>query len=89
MGNKFSKDSRRKRHANERLKTSFSNSGRIAGAGVLYDDYSEESGIERHSHGHQRFALTRSEEEKEFIINGGPVKCYKLSPEELEKYSKE
>jgi hypothetical protein len=30
-------------HANERMKTSFRNSGRIAGMGILYDDYSEES----------------------------------------------
>ena len=33
----------RNTHANERMRTSFSNSGRIAGDGILYDDYSEES----------------------------------------------
>ena len=34
----------RNTHANERMRTSFANSGRIAGEGILYDDYSEESG---------------------------------------------
>lgn len=33
-----------KSHINEKLKTSFVNSGRAAGAGVLYDRYDEESG---------------------------------------------
>lgn len=40
---KFGKDNNRKRHANERMRTSFANSGRIAGTGILYDDYSETS----------------------------------------------
>lgn len=33
----------RNTHANERMRTNFVNSGRIAGGGILYDDYSEES----------------------------------------------
>ncbi len=32
--------SKRKRHANEFLRTSLANSGRIAGTGMLYDNYS-------------------------------------------------
>lgn len=33
-----------KRHINEFLKTGFANSGRAAGAGIIYDKYDEESG---------------------------------------------
>lgn len=32
-----------KRHINEFMRTSFSNSGRVAGAGISYDRYDEES----------------------------------------------
>ncbi len=35
--------SKRKRHVNEHIRTSLANSGRIAGTGILYDDYSETS----------------------------------------------
>lgn len=31
-------------HVNERLHTEFANSGRVAGAGISYDRYDEESG---------------------------------------------
>ena len=31
-------------HVNERLHTEFANSGRVAGAGIFYDRYDEESG---------------------------------------------
>lgn len=34
----------RKRHINEYLKTTFANSGRVAGAGISYDRYDDESG---------------------------------------------
>lgn len=34
----------RNTHSNERMRTSFANSGRIAGEGILYDDYGDESG---------------------------------------------
>ncbi len=37
-----------KRHINEFLKTGLANSGRAAGAGVLYDRYDEESGYRPH-----------------------------------------
>ena len=33
-----------KSHINERLHTEFANSGRVAGAGILYDKYDDESG---------------------------------------------
>lgn len=38
----------RKRHSNEFIRTSFINSGRIAGYGMLEDNYDDESGGESH-----------------------------------------
>ena len=35
--------SKHKRHINEFIKTGFANSGRVAGDGVLYDNYADES----------------------------------------------
>jgi hypothetical protein len=34
----------RRRHINEQLKTSFANSGRAAGAGIIYDKYDDDCG---------------------------------------------
>lgn len=34
----------RNTHANERMRTNFANSGRIAGDGIIYDRYDDESG---------------------------------------------
>lgn len=36
-----------KNHINERLRTTFADSGRAAGIGVLYDRYDEDSGLAR------------------------------------------
>lgn len=38
----------RRRHVNEFLKSNFANSGRVAGAGISYDRYDEESTPEVH-----------------------------------------
>ena len=43
MTNSDKRSINRRGHANEHMKTSFAHSGRIAGIGILYDDYSEES----------------------------------------------
>ena len=43
MTNSDKRSINRRGHANEHMKTSLRNGGRIAGMGVLYDDYSEES----------------------------------------------
>lgn len=40
-----------KAHINERLHTTLANSGRAAGAGILYDHYDEESGTQFYTHG--------------------------------------
>ena len=53
------------------------NSGRIAGTGILYDDYSEESGKPNYDPGHIRVVLpsdSLSTEEKEAL--NGEVKTY-------------
>ena len=76
-----------RRHVNEFLRTTFANSGRIAGTGILYDDYSEESGGP--IYGGKGVVIVRyperNEEEKDKIQNT-PVKTYKLSRYERIKY---
>lgn len=87
---KFGKDNNRKRHANERMRTSFANSGRIAGMGILHDNYSEDSfpGPRYHYIG-EPVKKPETEEEKHFKKYGGEVIRYKLSKAELAKLSKE
>ena len=65
--------SKRKRHINERMRTSLANSGRAAGIGILYDDYSEDSGKSTHyeSTWHIFQSDLLNEEEKEAL--NGPV----------------
>lgn len=78
--NSDKRNTNRRGHANEHLKTSLRNGGRIAGIGILYDDYSEEaypSGMTRTDYRPKKkadFPLT--EEEKRFRSEGGPVKTY-------------
>ncbi len=76
-----------RRHANEFLRTNFVNSGRIAGMGILYDDYSEESGGP--IYGGKGVVIVRyperNEDEKDKLLNT-PVKTYKLSRYERIKY---
>ena len=73
--------SKRKRHVNEFLRTSL-NSGRIAGAGILYDDYSETSypsGMMRTDYfPEKKVGIPLTEEEKRFREEGGPVITYRI-----------
>lgn len=93
MSKMFAKDTNRG-HANERMKTSFANSGRIAGAGVLYDNYSEDSypigETPAPTEGTPAYKK-RTKKELDFIQKGGEIKTYRLSKVELEEmgYSKE
>ncbi len=78
---RLGKDNKRKRHANEFMRTSLANSGRIAGIGISYDDYSEDSyngepGTDYFPDPKMQVPLT--EEEKRFRDEGGPVITYKL-----------
>ena len=80
----FAKDNSKLHHVNERMRTNFANSGRIAGLGVLYDDFSEDSspgklGVTEGTPVYKQC----TEEEKELIQNGGKVKTYRLSRAEL------
>ena len=78
----FAKDNKRKRHANERMRTSFSNSGRIAGAGILYDDYSEEScGGYRNSVNIIVHTVSDYMTQEELKALNGPVNSYKIVKE--------
>lgn len=75
-----------KRHANENLRTSFKGSGRFADTGIDEGGYSEDSFPDRNP---RRYKFTSS-------FGGGhppkgkvkepPVKVYKLTDDELEKY---
>jgi len=70
-------------HANERRRTSFANSGRIAGMGISEDDYSEESGYRPLAPGANRMARVTFPSEPSESRNG-PVKIYKM-PKEAER----
>lgn len=74
-----------KRHANEFLRTS---TGRLAGSGILYDDYSEEAGLSKKSKRETNPVYT--EEHSKYIkeLQNQPVTVYKLTKEEMEEYLK-
>ena len=65
-------------HSNEKLHTTFRNSGRIAGTGILYDRYDEESGNPDYEKQHSlvRFPSDSLTEEELLALNG-PVICKK------------
>ncbi len=70
-----------RRHANEFLRTTFTNSGRIAGMGILYDDYSETSFPPgRYEPSPNPVGITKIEEqkkaEKEYTSNN--LQTYKI-----------
>lgn len=81
----FAKDNRLKRHANEFRRTQFANSGRIAGTGILYDDYSEEAYpsviIRTDYFPDYKVGYQETKEEKDFRDNGGEVVSYRLKKE--------
>lgn len=65
-------------HANERMKTRLRNGGRIAGMGILYDNYSEESYRPNYDPGKIRVVTPSdflSKEEKE-ALNGEVTTYY-------------
>ena len=79
---KLGKDNKRKRHANEFMRTSFSNSGRIAGMGILHDSYDEEAYpsvcLSPSYCPARKVDFPISASEKEFRENGGKVISYNL-----------
>lgn len=74
-----------KRHANEFLRTW---TGRLAGSGMLYDDYSEEAKLSKKSKRESNPVYT--EEYSEYLeeLQNQPVTIYKLTKEEMEQYLK-
>ena len=74
-----------KRHINELLRTP---SGRLAGSGMLYDDYSEEAKLSKKSKRESNPVYT--EEHTEYLkeLQNQPVTTYKLSKEEMDEYLK-
>jgi hypothetical protein len=75
----------RNAHVNDRMRTSFANSGRIAGDGILYDDYSEESWGGGKSCDNLIGAEVRLPHdglsENELALLSGPVRTYKMPKE--------
>ena len=75
-----------RRHVNEFLRTTFANSGRIAGTGILYDDYSETSFPPgRYEPSPNPVGITKIEEQKK-AERDTPVTTYKLTRYERIKY---
>ena len=68
-------------HVNEKLHTTFRNSGRVAGIGILYDRYDEESGNPDYEKKYLNHSLVRfpsdSLTEEELLALNGPVICKK------------
>ena len=64
------------------IKTRFRNSGRIAGMGILYDDYSEEAypsvNTDPRYCPDPKLGIPLTEEEKKFRDEGGPVIAYQI-----------
>lgn len=73
-----------KRHINELLRTP---SGRLAGSGMDYDDYSEEARLSKNT---LKANPVYTEEYSEYIkeLQNQPVKTYKLTKEEMDEYLK-
>lgn len=71
-------------HVNERLHTELANSGRVAGAGVLYDRYDEESGYRPQpaERGAVRFPSDSLTQEELMALNG-EVRTYKEETNDL------
>ncbi len=69
----------KRRHINEFMKTRLANSGRAAGMGILYDDYSEESygGYRNYNVGQVRTTSDFLTPEERAKLNG-PVKKYHI-----------
>ena len=71
----------RNAHANERMRTSFANSGRIAVDGIVYDDYGDESGYRPPMLGANRTAKVTFPLDP-LESRDGPVITYKMAKED-------
>jgi len=75
----------KKRHVNEFLRT---NTGRLAGSGMDYDDYSEEARLSKKAKRESNPVYT--EEYSKYLeeLQNQPVTTYKLTKEEMDEYLK-
>ena len=60
------------------LRTSFANSGRFAGSGILYDNYDDESGGESYGYRGRPIPIAEREEKAKEEHENAPVKTYYL-----------
>lgn len=74
-----------KRHANEFLRTS---SGRLAGSGILYDNYDDEATLKTHPPQANPIHTKEYLDYLEELKKEQPVKTYKLTKEEMDEYLK-
>ena len=68
-----------KRHIGEFAKSGLANSGRAAGMGMLHDDYSDESGLERHVERGNPVGIASREKLAKREREEAPVKRYVIS----------
>ncbi len=84
----ISKNTKKKgRHSNEFMRTSFANSGRIAGSGMLHDNYDEESyrGVPHESYQPEPKLNKYTEEEWKELTEEKEVTTYKIPREEAKE----
>lgn len=81
--NSDKRNTNRRGHANEHMKTRLRNGGRIAGMGILYDNYSEESYGGYHNSGnvHVKTISDFMTPEEKAELNG-PVITYRTNNSE-------
>lgn len=75
----------KKRHTNEFLRTW---TGRLAGPGMLYDDYSEEAKLSKKSKRESNPVYTKEYSEYLEELQNQPVTTYKLTKQEMDEYLK-
>jgi len=74
-----------KHHANEFLRTS---SGRLAGSGILYDRYDDETTLKTHPPLGNPIYTKEYAEFLKSLKEEQPVKTYKLTKKEMDEYLK-
>jgi len=72
-----------RRHCNEFRKTGLANSGRIAGMGILYDKYDDESILENHIRQGVSVPIAEREERAKQERENAPVITYFMNKEEI------
>lgn len=74
-----------KKHVNECLRLP---SGRIAGSGISYDDYTEEATLFKNTRWKKPIYTIEYIKDRKELKKEQPVTVYKLTKEEMDKYLK-